>query len=269
MTSAPLLSVVLPVFNPDSVFFPVAVRSILNQTMPDLEVLVIEDPSSVSAADCLKGIEDERLVLHRNSERTSMVSQLNRGLELARAPWIARMDGGDEALPERFERQLAELERTPAIDVLGTQIDVVDEHGKPAGARSFPTGHDSICRALRRYNPISHPTVVMRRSTILKAGGYRYPERAAQDYELWCRLAVSGARFANLEETLLRYRLHSGSIKSKRAKATLQATTAAKREQLWHQLSFADRILYGLERTAEFLPEAVIRTIAQWQRYRR
>jgi glycosyltransferase involved in cell wall biosynthesis len=263
----PTLSVILPVWRPVPEFLLAAVESILRQTFEDFELLVVEDPSDTAAGEILSGIDDPRLRLVTHPTRTTMVDQLNRGIELSRAPWLARMDADDISLPQRFEIQLAALEASPEIDVLGTQIEVIDGSGQRIGRRLFPTTHEGIVRALHRFNPISHPSVIMRRSTVVEAGGYAYPERPAQDYELWSRLASRGARFANLPSSLVHYRLHGESVKSRQVKGTLRAGIETKKEYWWDSMTWKDRLRYAAENVALYVPSRWIYALARKRLY--
>src|ERR1700722_4799227 len=207
----PLVSVLLPVWNADAGFLRQAVTSLLAQTLSAIEVIVVEDPSPRCAGELLQSLRDPRIRHLRNTERTSFADQLNRGLAAARAPYVARMDADDVAEPERLRTQLQLLSRHPDVGVLGTQLRIIDEAERPLGYRAYPTDHGDIGKALRRFNPIAHPSVMFRRAVGLRVGGYPFPALyPCEDYDLWCRLAKAGATFANSPEALLRYRIHTG-----------------------------------------------------------
>ncbi len=253
--STPFFSVLMPVYKPDPRIFKEALNSILNQTFEDFELLLVEDPSpGCSAGDLIQGIRDPRIQWIRLSSRSSLVGQLNRGLKIARAPWIARMDADDIALPDRFLEQKKRIEQEPEIDVLGTQIEVIDHHSRRLGSREFPATHDEIVRALASHNPISHPSVVFRKSLALEVGGYRYPGEPAEDYELWSRLAHAGARFANLPSVQVRYRLHEQGVKAQKIRRTLEATLLTKRLHWMGHMTGSDRVQLWMERIAWLLP---------------
>lgn len=269
VTESPALSVIMPVWKPVPELLAAAVESILGQTFGDFELLIIEDPSGEPAAEILSGIDDPRFRLVTHPTRTTMVDQLNRGIDLGRAPWLARMDADDVSMPQRFEVQMAALAESPEIDVLGTQIEIIDGSGRTIGRRIFPTSHEGIIRALHRFNPISHPSVIMRRSTVVEAGGYAYPERPAQDYELWSRLASRGARFANLSSALVRYRLHGESVKARQVKGTLRAAIETKKEYWWDSMTWQDRLRYAAENLALYVPSPWIYALARKRLYER
>src|SRR5262249_28294344 len=91
----PLLSVLMPVLNPHPVDFPEAVRSVVGQSFADFELLIVEAPSASRAALALQSFDDRRIRHIENTERTTLVDQLNQGIGLARSEWVARMDADD------------------------------------------------------------------------------------------------------------------------------------------------------------------------------
>ncbi len=253
--TTPYFSVLMPVYRPDPRIFKEALDSILGQTFGDFELLVVEDPSPGSSAeDLMEGVQDPRIRWLRLESRSSLVGQLNRGLRIARAPWIARMDADDIALPERLAEQKKRLEQDPDLDVLGTQIEVIDHHSRLLGFRQFPESHRDIVRALASHNPISHPSVVFRKSLALQLGGYRYPGEPAEDYELWSRMAHANAHFANLESAQVRYRLHEQGVKAQKIRRTLEATLLTKRLHWMGHMTASDRAQMWMERIAWLLP---------------
>src|SRR5438270_9854693 len=109
----PAITVLMAVWNPQPEYLREAVKSVLAQTFTDFELLIIEDPSAISAAEILAGIYDPRIRLHRNETKLGLANSLNVGLTLAQTPLIARLDSDDACLPHRLERQLAFLTSHP------------------------------------------------------------------------------------------------------------------------------------------------------------
>jgi hypothetical protein len=211
LASTPRVSVVLPVRD-GGAYLAEAVASILGQTFADFELLVIDDGSRDGAVAALAPIaaRDPRLPRLENPG-VGLVAALNYGLGQARAELVARMDADDVALPERLARQVAFLDASSDIALVGAQVAVIDAAGSPTGERShFPTAPEAVAAALAaRGCVIRHPTVVARKAALVAAGGYRSACERAEDYDLWLRLAER-ARLANLPDVLLRYRVHGG-----------------------------------------------------------
>lgn len=267
---APAVSVVLPVKAGDPEHLAAAVHSVLTGTLADLELIVIEDPAStgVVAAAALAAIDDPRLRLICNPTPTSLVAQLNQGLAAARAELVARMDADDLCEPTRLEVQRGLLMADPGLAVVGAQVLIIDERGEVIGRRRYPTEHVDIVAAMTRYNPFAHPAVMFRKELVVEAGGYRYPERPAQDYELWCRLAVAGHRFANSPEALLRYRVHALSVKSTLLRETLRSTLQTKREHWTGRMSQRARLRMAAEHLVLLLPPRLVLGLFRRLEYR-
>ncbi|MDO8479949.1 MAG: glycosyltransferase [Candidatus Rokubacteria bacterium] len=179
-----------------------AVLSVLSQTAPDLELIVIDD----ATPDLLGAVRDARLRVERLRVREGLTGSLARALGLARAPLLARLDADDQALPERLERQRDFLDAHPQVGLLGTGAREVDASGLPVAVVRPPAAAAAIRRALIRRNPFVHFSVMARRDVVERAGGYDPSFPVAQDYDLWMR--VSGlTRLANLPEPLVIQRL--------------------------------------------------------------
>jgi hypothetical protein len=142
----------------------------------------------------------------------------------AQTEFIARMDGDDVCLPERFELQLEEMQRNPKLAALGAQRLEIDAQGSslPAGA-SMPIAFVDVLARLLLVNALLHPTVMFRRSAILSAGNYGLCEKPCEDYDLWLRVAKD-FELRNSGRVLLKYRVHEGGIimGARRAEALVQ-----------------------------------------------
>lgn len=247
----------MPVLDPHPEHFRRAVVSVLEQSMADWELIIVEDPSATSGRDLLASIRDNRVRHVCNPERTSFAAQLNQGLHLARARWVARFDADDLCLPERLEQQLNYLAAHPEVEVLGSRIEMIDKRGNSLGFRNYPLDHDEIVGALPRFNPLAHPSVMFDREKMIEAGGYTADMYSA-DYDLWSRLAQSGARFANHPGALVRYRIHAQGMKSARLRAMLQATLEVKSRYWRQQMDFAARWRMRVERMLLCLPPELV-----------
>ncbi len=264
----PRVSVVMPVLNPDADYLGRAVDSILGQTFGDFELLVIEDPSSRSAAPVLAQRQDLRIRYIVNLERTSLVDQLNRGLAEARGELVARFDADDLCEPDRLEKQVAFLDVHPQIGVLGTQLAILDGEGRLCGRRDYPCDHDAIAGALARFNALAHPSVMFRKHLVVEAGGYNHRYLGNEDYELWCRLVARGVRLANLRAALVRYRIHPGALKSARLHSILRGTLEVKDTYWREQMNLRARARYLGERLLLWLPAAWVLRLFMWTHYR-
>jgi glycosyltransferase involved in cell wall biosynthesis len=205
----PEVSVVLPVFNGEA-HIAEALESILVQTMPDFELLIINDGSTDGTRAIVEDYarRDARIVLF-NTPNRGIVAALNYGLELAGGEFIARMDADDIAVPDRFEIQLAILKRDPAVVTCGGNM---VKFGAAKGTLRFPRD-DLMCKAALLFGTcFGHPSVMLRASTI-RDHGLRYDARYefAEDYHFWTVLGRYG-KLNNTGQPLVRYRIHDGQI---------------------------------------------------------
>jgi glycosyltransferase involved in cell wall biosynthesis len=208
--SHPEISVVMPVYNA-AAYLEEAVRSILGQTFRDFEFIIINDGSTDATASILKRYAglDSRIRLY-HQENQGMMSALNRGCQLARGQYIARMDADDVSLPQRLQRQLEYLEGHPEIGIVGTWIFNIDESGSVRGTWCPPT-NPKLLKWTNFFGVcVSHSTVLMRRQVIEKLGFYRPDAVHAEDVDLWLR-ASSITEFGNVPEVLGKYRVWTGS----------------------------------------------------------
>jgi glycosyltransferase involved in cell wall biosynthesis len=201
----------MSVFN-DLRFLPQALGSILAQTLPDFDFVIIDDDATDGSGEYLHTITDSRVRVIRNPLNLGLTRSLNIGLQHCQTEFIARMDGDDIAHPDRLRVQLAFMQSHPDIGILGTARQNIDESGSPTGIATPPASDADIRWKCLLGNPFAHPTVMLRRD-VLQRHGLRYNEsfRSAQDYELWTRLLMH-TRGANLTEPLLQYRQRSTSI---------------------------------------------------------
>ena len=206
----PKVTVLMSVYNGER-YLNQAVDSILKQTFNDFEFLIINDGSSDSTAEILKGHNDPRMQIINNEKNIGLSKSLNKGLAMSKGNYIARMDADDISLPERLANQVDFLETHTDVDVLGSAVQIIGDDGKSSFVCQFPTEHGLIKWCLYFYNPIPHPTVMMRRQVLEISGGYSSNMIYAQDYDLWGRLS-GAARLANLPDVLLYLRKHDANI---------------------------------------------------------
>jgi glycosyltransferase involved in cell wall biosynthesis len=184
-----------------------AVRSLLAQTFGDFELLVVDDGSTDATAARVAALPDPRIRLLRQPN-LGVVAAANRGVAETRGRYVARLDADDEALPERFERQVAFLERQPAVAVVGTAVRIVYPGGRER-VRRRPRDTAAMRRTIVKICPFVHSSVMMRRQALERVGGYDPacdPTRGApcnEDYDLWGRMLAAGFELANLPEPLV------------------------------------------------------------------
>jgi cellulose synthase/poly-beta-1,6-N-acetylglucosamine synthase-like glycosyltransferase len=198
-----------------------AIVSVLHQTAPDLELIVIDDGSTDATGSILAAVGDRRVRAERRPHQ-GLTDALIHGFGLARAPLVARLDADDLAEPERLARQRAFLDSHPDVGLLGAGAREVDSAGRDVALIQPPEDDAAIRRALIRRNPFVHSSVIMRREVAERAGGYDASFAVAQDYDLWMRMS-RWTRMANLGEPLVIRRLLLGRVTAERDGARLRA----------------------------------------------
>jgi glycosyltransferase involved in cell wall biosynthesis len=207
-----MISVLMPVHNARP-WLAQAIDSILAQTFRDFELLIIDDGSMDGSGEVLERLaqRDERIHL-RSRPRTGYIAALNEMLEQARGEFIARMDADDIAHPGRFRQQLEFLLSNPGVVCLGTAFEIIDERGTRLTRLAPPEDDPEIQRLLLRgHTALCHPSVMMRTSALRHIGGYDPQLTSIDDLDLFLRLGEIGL-LANLQRSLLRYRIHSSSV---------------------------------------------------------
>ncbi|MBX3024837.1 glycosyltransferase family 2 protein [bacterium] len=204
--SAPRVTVVIPAFNRER-FVGAAIESILAQSYPDFELLVIDDGSSDRTRDVVRACRDPRLRLLCHERNQGLPRVRNAGVDEARGQYLAFLDSDDVARPYRLARQVACLDRHPELAAVGAWIDWMDEQGRPLGrVKRRPVRPDDVA-ALRLFRQGIENTASLARTAILRQ--FRHDERFAvsEDFELWARVAGDHP-IANLPEVLVRRRAH-------------------------------------------------------------
>jgi glycosyltransferase involved in cell wall biosynthesis len=214
----PKITVLMPVYNCE-LYIREAVDSILNQTYSDFEFLIIDDASTDETVAIIKTYNDSRIQLIQKSINTGLTNSLNHGLKIAKGKYIARMDGDDISLPERFAKQVAFLDANPDVVLCGTNFSIIGTEK----VINLPEKNKDIKLALLKGNCIAHPSVMIRNCTLEQfAILYDSNTEPAEDYDLWVRLLEIGKLF-NLQEELLNYRVHNTQVSQKREMEQIQS----------------------------------------------
>ncbi len=216
-TDTPTVSILMPCYNVADTIDE-AIESLLAQTFQEHEIIAVDDGSEDSTGDQLAEwmVRDSRLrIISRPHE--GIIPALNAGLAACRAPLIARMDADDRAHPERLTRQVAYLEAHPEVALVGCLVEGFPADKVGEGYRLYIEWLNSLIspEAIEREifveSPLAHPSVTMRKAWIERLEGYQdhgWPE----DYDLWLRMSLAGARFAKVPEVLLYWREHPARL---------------------------------------------------------
>lgn len=180
------------------------------QLRPDLLILTVDGPLTPELEELVKRVEAGAhgpATVLRHSAHRGVAAALQDGLESSPYELVARADADDLCRPERFALQIPRMQ-AEGLDLLGGAMrEFSDRIGPGEGPlRTRPLTHAEITAYLPRHSPFHHPTMVLRRSTVLAVGGYR-DLPLLEDYWLWERMMLGGARMANLPDVLVDYRV--------------------------------------------------------------
>ena len=214
------IALLIPVYeNQDGL--EISLRTLPNEI--PLDVVVVDD-GSTPPIRLPEPPDPHRVFLLRLEENQGIEHALNYGLVWIMEQgyeYVARLDAGDVALPRRFARQLDFLEAHPEYALVGGQVRFVDRNGREVFRESFPTNYEDIRRAMHARNCFIHPTVMIRTEALKVVGLYSDRFKAAEDYELFFRIARR-FRVANLQEYVTQCEVNPGGISlSKRRRQVL------------------------------------------------
>lgn len=192
-----------------------ALNSILNQTIPPYEIVLVCDGALTDALEQVIKAYGEQLTLVRLPENVGLGKALAEGLRHCSCEWIARMDSDDIAADTRCEKQLEYIFRHPDVDVLsgvaaefaGDALTLEDAKSKVFSYKCVPEKMQEIEDYIKYRNPINHPCAMFRKSKVLAAGNYQMCY-LFEDYDLWVRMYQQGCVLANLTDTILYMRVN-------------------------------------------------------------
>ncbi len=206
----PVITIAMPFFN-SAATLELAIRSILNQSYGDFELLLCDDGSDDQGLTIARSFRDPRVICWSDGRRLRLAARLNECIDRARGRYLARMDADDIAYPGRLEQQIAFLVTHPEIDLCSAGAMVFGKQGRPLWRFNPAADHAGITRSPFRGFPLWHPLWMGRMEWFRR---WRYEESAwlAQDQELLLR-SYRLSRFANLPQVLLGYRRERITLK--------------------------------------------------------
>lgn len=210
MSQQPFISVLLPVYNCVD-YVKAAIESILAQTYPHFELIIINDGSKDHSEDIIKTFRDHRIIyIPQNNQ--GLANTLNNGIAISKGTLIARQDADDISKPTRFEEQVKFLNEHPEIVLVGTHATIIADNGKPVNRfHLHPTVSAELKTDLLFDNPFVHTSVMFRKDILKKSGNYVPGDHIFEDHNLWSSIANAG-EIANLPKLLVEYREVSSGI---------------------------------------------------------
>jgi glycosyltransferase involved in cell wall biosynthesis len=247
MNDKPLVSILVLTYN-RKVFLHETIESILNQTYKNFEIIIVDNFSNYDFLSYMNSFKDDRIKPFQNKNNGVIVVNRNYGLTKAQGEYIAVCDDDDLWIPQKLEKQVNYLNYNHDIAALGCQYSCINENGNPLNEMHWPVGFkNNIFSLITGFSPVGHPGVLIRKKVLNKVGNYdsRYPP--AEDYELWLRLVVNGYKLDNLDEFLIKYRIHQSQT------STLQRKLLRKNHIL--AFNFFYHLMVGMQLTTNDLIE--------------
>jgi hypothetical protein len=217
LSRSPLLSYIVLSYNHQQ-YVATTIRSILDQTVQDFEVVIVDDASRDDSVGVIRSFSDPRVRLLVNDRNLGGAGSYNRAVGAARGEWLVNLDSDDWIAPQKAERQLEAISADPRVDIVGTYVSFRDAHGEPqptmAGWEAFINKpHElDLPSTWVGVNPLARSSTMVRHSTHLRIGLDDPTMVCAPDYELWTRALREHCRFLVVPEQLTFVRTQPGSV---------------------------------------------------------
>jgi glycosyltransferase involved in cell wall biosynthesis len=205
-----LVTVFMTAYN-SSPYIGEAIHSILNQSYPYFEFIIVNDGSTDNTQEIIDSFDDKRIKCIQNPTNQGLSISRNIALKEANGVYLAILDSDDIAFPERLEKQVNHLENTPDLAVLGGKAVIIDSFGNETGEiLEIPHQSENVHALLFFKNKFVHSSVMMRTAVFKEMGGYQ-SEGLGEDYDLFVRISHQ-YKVDNLPEYLVAYRKHPTNI---------------------------------------------------------
>ncbi len=204
----PKISVLITSYNSEK-FIDKALKSLINQTFKDFEIILIEDGSTDSTLEIINTFKDPRLKIYKKSN-TGLIDSLNFGIKKCNSELIARFDSDDLCFKNRLEMQYSNFNLNDSV--LSSNAILINEKDEIIGKTKFSSKESTIKKSLQNLNNcIIHPTVLINKNYLINSGSYNQHYKDAEDYELWLKISKFG-KIKLIEEPLIYLRKHSSNI---------------------------------------------------------
>lgn len=208
--ATPLVSVVIASYNMAH-FLPQAVGSVLRQTYPNVELIVVDDGSTDPTRSAMAPFLAQPNVRYVRQSNAGQAAAKNRGVREARGEYIAFLDADDFWADDKLAAQVPLLQRSPAVGVVYARIRYIDEQGKPDGECEDELFRGHVSGALFVSNFVGFGTALVKRECFERLGGFDESLRMGIDYDLWLRFSTR-YQFDYIDRPLLHYRRWPGQM---------------------------------------------------------
>lgn len=212
--SKPKISVIMSEYNTPPDYLRASIESILNQTIKDIEIIIVDDCGKNDLDSIIKEYKDKRIRVIKNNKNIGLVESLNKAITVSKADILARMDTDDVADENRLEEQYNFMINHEEYSVVGT---LANEFSKNSTTGVLGKPGEKTAKSLAYGDGIIHPSVMMRKKDIQSVGGYKNYKRA-EDLSLWFELVMKGFRLFVIDRVLLNYRVNEEDYSKRKFK---------------------------------------------------
>lgn len=202
-----------------------AVDSIQRQTYTNWELILWDDGSTDNTYEvaCQLARTDNRILVFRNAQNLGLNQTLNNCLAVATGYYVARMDGDDDCLPDRFQKQVSVLEQHPEFQITSSPMILFDKNGEwgKTTLPEYPTPQNVV-----EGTAICHAPAMLRKECMDVVGGYTVDKRVlrVEDVDLWIKLYAAGYRCYNIQQPLYRMRNDQNALNRRKYIYRLNST---------------------------------------------
>lgn len=240
----PKISIVMPMYNSEKYLWE-SIKSILNQTFKDFELIIIDDCSKDKSINIVNSYKDKRIKLIKNEINLGTVRTRNIGLRKAQGKYIAIMDSDDISLLNRLEKQYNYLEKNKHIFLVGSSAIYIDESGNILRRFRKYDDYEILAFRLPKSCSIIHSSIMFRNTQ-----EYLYDESfiSAHDYNLYLDLLSVGENLTNLPEFLVKHRVHKDATHSNNLRQIMYRNlTQHLHKDLNDRFSFFEKLCFSFK----------------------
>lgn len=254
-------SILLPVYNQDKPeYLTISIESMLNQTVKSNDFVIVKDGPVTEELDAVinkyASNKENNINVVALEVNSGLGAALDFGLRQCKNELIARMDADDISLPTRCEKLLELFKNNPNLSIAGTNIDEFDEDPNIIiSSRVVPTSDKEIKKYNRRRQAFNHPTIMFKKSEVLRVGSYPHIKHM-EDKDLFFRMLNMDCIGANIPESLLLFRSNKESFKRRRGKEYRKATIEVAKSAYKHKyISYSDYLyMYWGQKFMKIIP---------------
>ena len=203
------VSVIIPAYNQGH-YLGEAIQSVLDQTYPDFEIVVIDDESTDNSREVVQGFSDPR-VHYIFQENRGLSAARNTGILSATGSLVTFLDSDDRFLPNKLELLGKLLAERPEVGMVAGQAILIDQHGRTLERKTHARLSSDLSMLLLG-NPLHVGSILLRRTWLDKVGFFDESLRACEDWDLWLRLALAGCQMVSIDQPVSFYRVHVGQM---------------------------------------------------------